>query len=307
MKTTKKITRIIESCCIAAVMVLGACKSEKQVPESVADADSTQSETHALMAVVTAPFTASKYYLVKASSTFTYGIKNDKEEIVIPNIVNPLVNSVALNYYYNQNNTGDKFNGLLFYPGYKNNTLMLIMCMAYYDMTNNTITGNSAYVTLENGLYLGDNSIMPNKLSTADSDPKTLLKAYISDVSLKRIKQVPNGAFDDTIRISRFYLWSDFEKLLAHNNQGKSFVQFDIGFVDKEVVNNYPAWLLNNFTIKQQQGFTVLFHVKDDKGNSILDPKAIYEMDSDSARNNYKNRGLEVGVPCPPRCGTLNL
>ena len=128
-----------------------------------------------------------------------------------------------------------------------------------------------------------------------------MVKIFFYDQSASDIKS--------KIRYSRFYKSNDFDELINDNlmNIPAPYdgyqIQFEFGYITNEFVAKLQRRTEEKYTNDELQGFTAIAHLIDPSNASMIDPRAIY-LPNDP--QNYKGRYLEVGHPCPPRCGVLH-
>lgn len=254
-----------------------------------------------------APITNSEQVLLSNENKMAYWIKDASGAFANPLIINPIVNIDDIYKYYEQNNQGGKYGGIRFYPAFENNTIFLIMCLAEGSTSINDIsqTGEILYMKLNKGLLNNQGATSASSAITA-AEAKALHNRYLDEVLLYQ-KSQDTTTTEDTLRYSRLFAWEDFVKLTDQNLNGGNKVEFlfqiEIGYVTEAMATILASRAIDVYTIKQNQGFTTMIHVKDKDGNSLLDPFSKYTDTDPAERNNYLGRTMEVATPCPPRCG----
>ncbi|MBP9083694.1 MAG: hypothetical protein KBH11_11510 [Bacteroidia bacterium] len=236
------------------------------------------------------PVTHSEYSELRANCYRSYHYLSGPNTLVCPRYINPLINIQVFLTYINNINPGTE--GVRFYPGFENDTLILSMC---HDKCKTVDFQAQVWSTLSNNLYLNPNSV----LSTKDQAKAKLYKDnYDKNIYINGLPQLPG----DRTRTSRFYTFAELEKLITDNvsaaQYSSHFIQIEWGMV----YDNMTSILNGRCPVdnpNQHYGFTVLFHIKDEDGNPMINTNQEYEA------NQYSRTYLEVGSPCPPRCGII--
>jgi hypothetical protein len=236
------------------------------------------------------PITHSEYLELRAKCSSSYHYELASGDLACPIFINPLINLQAFHNFIS--NPDVKVEGVRFYPGFESNKLILSMC---HDKGDDKKYKATAWSTLLNNLYLDPNAV----LSTKDHDKAKRLKDnYDSLVYIDRKIQVPG----DRTRISRFYTYEELDTLINQNVPSKDyqnyFIQIEWGMVSDDLKTVFfERCKVDN--ADQHYGFTVLFHIKDQDGNPLIDTIQPYQA------GRYQKTYLEVGSPCPPRCGDI--
>jgi len=188
--------------------------------------------------------------------------------------------------------------GFRIYPGYNDTNAVLIICLAE---------------TVDHGFeqtYVVLNATGPQPDSLAISDSSKYSSDRIQSLHNKFFDSVLiNGSNQDTNKKqSRLYTIEDFSRL-EFDNQAfhPKYVKIVYGYISNSNSDRLATRLNNaglklpNITSSQMEGFTTLIYLLNASGQELIDV-----TDTSSNPTTYTNRALEVGTPCPPRCGSLN-
>lgn len=243
-----------------------------------------------LQKLLGSPITHSEYSELRANCSSSYHYELASGDLACPIFINPLINLQSFHNFISHPNANVE--GVRFYPGFESNKLILSMC---HDKCKDEKFQATMWSTLSNNLYLDPNTV----LSTNDHEKaKELKENYDNLIYIDCVRQEPG----DRTKISRFYKFVEFNALIDQNVPLKDyqnyFIQIEWGMV--------PDSMLDVFNSRcpvdnpdQHYGFTVLFHIKDKDGNPLIN------TDQDYQANRYSRTYLEVGSPCPPRCGDI--
>ncbi|HMT28665.1 MAG TPA: hypothetical protein PKD91_05230, partial [Bacteroidia bacterium] len=223
----------------------------------------------------------------------------------LPKFVDPILKVEDLIRFAKSRDTSI-YKGIRIYPGLTaNNEFIMIGCLGIdtnsIDERDYRIFNKTDFTTVQNPF--------PQTELPPPNDARTLNSSYTSFVTIYGVSQIPEREID---RISRFYYWKEIKNLLASNilnfdwNNENSYIGYKIklesGYTVPEIADIFhqlsPAGNRNNHI-----GFTCIFHVIDRFGNDLIDPM---QSRVPGNLNNYRNLYLEVGHPCPPRCGVLH-
>ncbi len=236
------------------------------------------------------PVTHSEYSELRANCYRSYHYVSNSGSLVCPIFINPLINLQSFYNFFSQHTKN--VSGVRFYPGFSRDKLILSMC---HDDVDTTTTSN-VWSKLENNLYLSPDLDLINSDHLTTSQLKA---SYDSSVYINGLRQQEG----DRTRISRFYTFAELQKLISDNEVNEDqysshFIQIEWGMVYDAMTTVFNSRCpVDN--PNQHYGFTVLFHIKDSNGNSLIDTQQRYDP------NNYFRTYLEVGSPCPPRCGDI--
>lgn len=235
-----------------------------------------------------APVTHYEYTTLRLYSMFMFTYIHGSAQY-LPIQANPIVNVKALVDFFIKYGPGKS--GIRFYPGFYGQTLVLLMC------TDNEISGEHTdnWCLLDRGFYLEPDADLVN-ISRVQAI--AMHDAYLSQILIDGKPHTPTPTF----RLSRYYSWNELMRYINDNLQGGNFDEYflhlELGYVPEEMAPvfnvRYPAG-----GPEYHQGFTVIMHVKDKDGNSLVDTLQPYQ------NGRYQRTYLEVGSPCPPRCGAI--
>ncbi|MBK9048448.1 MAG: hypothetical protein IPL74_17795 [Bacteroidetes bacterium] len=235
------------------------------------------------------PVTHSEYSELRANCYRSYHYVSNSGLLVCPKFINPLINLRAFYNFISQHN--DTVSGVRFYPGFSRDKLILSMC---HDNVEST-TPSEVWAQLDNNLYHShDIPLINSDIVNA----RTLKRNYDENVYINGLPQVPG----DRTRISRFYTFDEMTSLIDDNVPLRDYQNFCIQIEWGMVYDAMTTIFSSRCRVdnpNQHYGFTVLFHIKDSNGNSLIDTEQGYDPD------NYSLSYLEVGTPCPPRCGII--
>jgi len=254
-----------------------------------------------------APITNSEQILLANENKSAYWIQDFGGNFANPLMINPMVNIQDIYTYFENNNPGNKYGGIRFYPAYENNTVFLIMCRAEGGAGDLSKTGEDKYLKLNKGLLNSKGAVLAASNTLDSKTAMDLHQRYMNEVFLYKNKQ-DTSATKDTIRYSRFFAWDEFKMLTDQNLKGGAKDQFlfqiEIGYVTAGMAATLDTRKQTGITTEQNQGFTVIVHVKDQNGNSLLNPFGRYDA---SKPTEYEGKAMEVATPCPPRCGVAGM
>ncbi len=235
-----------------------------------------------------APVTHCEYTTLRWYSMSNFKCNSGAGEY-LPIQTNPIINAKALIDFFNTYGSGKS--GIRFYPGFQGQKLVMLMCL------DNEISSERIdnWCILEKGFYLEPDS---NLINATAAQANVTHMAYLSQIIIDGEHHAPLPRF----RISRFYPWNEVFRYINDNLQGGDFADFFLhlewGFVPDDIASTfnvrYPAG-----GPEYHRGFTVIMHVKDKDGNPLIDVQLPYEA------GQYTRTYLEVGSPCPPRCGII--
>lgn len=236
----------------------------------------------------TSPVTHSEYTTLRMYSMvmFTYIHGSDQ---YLPMQANPIINVKALVDFFIKYGTGKS--GIRFYPGFNGQKLVILMCSDHEISAEHT----DNWCMLDRGFYLEPDADLVN---ISREEANALHNAYLTQILIDGNPHAPSPTF----RLSRFYSWNEVMSYFNDNLQGGNFdeyfIQLEWGFVPEEMApefnERYPVG-----GSEYHQGFTVIMHVKDKDGNPLIDVQQPYQT------GQYSRSYLEVGSPCPPRCGEI--
>ncbi len=210
-----------------------------------------------------------------------------------------------IRYFTDQ--TNGSFEGIRIYPALKNGYLVFIMCRA-----NHSNNQEAAYLLLQNDSYL--NNTLTQAAITADS-ADFYHNDYLNKVKIFFHSQNTTGTpLEGRLRYSRFYRNTILNNYITVNlpepsedipdPMSDTRIMLEFGYILDEFVGNLQGRIPNEvFTDNELQGVTVLFHLQGSNEARYIDRTKIYNRNSGG---DYKDLYLEVGVPCPPRCGALH-
>jgi len=236
----------------------------------------------------------------KSDANIYFSIKDDLNNYYPPLKIESSINIVDFKYYYNTLNESGIYDGIRLYPAFKNNHLFTVACLA-----DTLSTRERGYILLDKQIFQKRGFLVSMVI---DSHQVGLLHRNYLDSVLIDKKQQLTITDKNLVKNSRFYRWEDLLELVTDNLTSSSgsqpdsnyFFCFEIGYINSDLSARFRLRVYPQHTETQLQGFTSMVHLKDTNGVSLINPFAIYEED------NYLQRYLEVGNPCPPRCGVLH-
>lgn len=245
-----------------------------------------------------APVSHSEYKLIKGGRESAYDVKSGNIAIT-PVFIDPVLSVAELAAFCSESNSKG-YNSIRFYPGLLDSSkVVLIMCAA---KSSDSLERN--YHILKFGDYTNK-----FKLDTARAtfdEALALHKAYLSMVRIDGKTQPAHGLTDSSFRKSRLYAVSEITTFLDSNiavaGYGNYKIKFETGIVPDALLDVFQGRFQTGDRL-YHKGFTVLMHILDENHVPVINPYLEVEMNSP---NPYKNLYLEVGNPCPPRCGVMH-
>lgn len=227
-----------------------------------------------------------------------------------------LINTIALesldDYYKTFCMSKDTATGgFRFYYGFYDDSIVQIICVANKEYDPDYELG---YYVLPNSKKAGYN-IDVNKVITKDS-VIGLIKTYIDTISIGKFDVdtiVPN----DTVKYARYYQYAEIQKLIQEvtvdtgaNKKIPAFITFEQCYVPIKIStlykthpNIYYYGIPNDFNVGHS---TVMYlhekNTSDAPGDALTRNIPIAP---NKFPNNYQSGFLEIGKPCPPRCGEI--
>lgn len=198
----------------------------------------------------------------------------------------------SFNKYYNSFDFQQ--DGFRIYYGLKNDTLLQII-----SISNDTDYIDTGYYVLKNTT---DYTIKVNDRITRDSTID-LIKNFV------KVFASPG----EKITISRYYKYSGFTNLVSDAviyNDKPSFISFEQCYVPLDVSIKYkyhPNVTFKDITDDFNVGYSTVMYLKKEgepnKPGDILTKFISFE--SGEYPKDYQSGFLEIGKPCPPRCGSI--
>jgi hypothetical protein len=216
----------------------------------------------------------------------------------------------SLKSYYLQfiDSIDRKDGGIRIYYGFYSGSIVQIICVSnkeddpayelgYYVLTNNN--NNSGY------------NINPKNTITKDSTIK-LIKKYFYNISIsnRRLSEIiPN----DTIRFARFYPYSEIKQLIKDipSARGKAaFITLEQCYVPLSISKKYKDYSdmnVLNMADSFYVGHSTVMYLQAEVSPGVPGKKltSATEPSNREIPTNYKSGFLEIGKPCPPRCGEI--
>jgi len=219
-----------------------------------------------------------------------------------PQMVSPEVSILLLENYLNSIEIFPE--GIRFYPAFDGSKLFFIICLGSLAQPN-----EQRYVGLVDEVYNTENPF----LELEGNEAINLHNRYMNEICIfSHLQNDVSSPIYNSRKFSRYYSWDDISKLFKDNMTDDEIngtpkysnfsLKFDFGYVSMEYSSVFQG-RLSGYENKDLQGFTVLAHVRDEDGMPRMDATTVYNPEQP---NNYRNLALEVGHPCPPRCGVLH-
>lgn len=203
--------------------------------------------------------------------------------------------TISLKSFNNYYNSFDfQQDGFRIYYGYNEGELLQII-----SISNDSTYLDTGYYVLKNTT---DYSINVKDFITRDSTID-LIKNFVNEFA-------ENGK---KITISRYYKYSGFTNLVSDvviYNDKPSFISFEQCYVPlkvSEVYKNHPNVTFKDITDDFNVGYSTVMYLKkagnENQPGDIL-TKDILINDNEYPKD-YQGGFLEIGKPCPPRCGSI--
>ncbi len=247
-----------------------------------------------------------EYHVLRNCGEAAYSVSDPDVpgNFIFPQFIESKIKLGDFKNFFRKTDQGN-FEGIRIYPGYVNasNEMILIACQA-----NLTDDKEANYIILNNDDFT-------NVDPFPDAINDTIQVAYLHRDYLSMVKiffhdqNAANTSIKSKLKYSRFYKASELDELINDNlkNIPEPYdgykIQFEFGYINSEFVEKLQGRTTEKYTDDELQGFTVMAHIKDPSDKRLIDPTAIYQQNDPQ---NYEGRYLEVGHPCPPRCGVLH-
>ena len=207
-----------------------------------------------------------------------------------------------LNTYYNSFNFGQ--DGFRIYYGLINNKLLQII-----SISNEANQLDSGYCVLtKNNNY----SINLNNFISRDS-AIILIRNYVNAVTRLGNNSNPLNS-SDTVTFARYYAYSGLDSLIANVKKyidtpgfitfEQCYVPLDISILYKSHPNVWYKGIPDDFNV----GYSTIMYLQ--KKGIFGKPVAILTREIQIAPgkypDDYQSGFLEIGKPCPPRCGSIS-
>lgn len=245
--------------------------------------------------------------LVKAEYDSLIKFRRDSFSIQVSNqhqspvFIDPVMEIEKFTSYIEENNPQKAYDGVRIAPGFKDGKVFLMVCLA----KKNDSAADAKYMILNESDYTGNISLPEIDDLNNMAEVKNCFKQYFDKVWIRNNHQVfPAASGNDTLKYSRFYELSEVDSLVKHNlSNNPVYFKFETGYISIGMASFLKEryTITPTYTENQVKGFTVIWSLLNDKKVQILDPAAIYR--DPEVPNRYKGVVLEVGHPCPPRCG----
>ncbi len=223
----------------------------------------------------------------------------------LPDFIDPIFNASEMYSYLEQLETAG-YDGIRVYPCLAaSNEITVAFCGAKF-----ADASEDSYKLIENYDY----THIPNAINSIVSTREQVIEAhtgYLTNVKIYGLTQPAYGVTNDAYRKSRYYSISSIKELMVDNipdlvlDDTPDFKDFKIrletGFVPMGLIDVLNGRCGGTNSPLHQFGYTAIWKILNDKRASTLNPNAKF-----TNCDEYNNRALEVGHPCPPRCGVLH-
>ncbi len=245
-----------------------------------------------------APVSHSEYKLIKGEREDAYDIRSGSNAIT-PVFIDPVLSASEFAAFINESNSNG-YNSIRFYPGLVDSgKVVLILCAA---KSSDSLERN--YHILKFGDYT--NKLKLDTAKSTRDEALALHKAYLNLVRIDGKTQPSYGLTDSSFRKSRRYSVSELTTFLNSNigipGYGNFMIKLETGIVPDTLLNVFEQRYPTGHRL-YHKGFTVLMHILDENHVPVINPYLEVDINTPSP---YKNLYLEVGNPCPPRCGVMH-
>lgn len=216
------------------------------------------------------------------------------------------INLYDLIKYFDNTPAMDYHGGLRFYPAlYNDGSTNKIATIVARSNKEDLPTIEDKYYLLKDSYPQGSfpGIVPPIYLLPGQAVP--MIQAYFAYVHMYDAtkNQVPN----DTFRISRYYSWAELIHLTADNlidinddiKTKATNLKIEVGYVNQRIATDFYALYylaLGGLDLIDLKGYTTMISI-------------VGQVDPISVGNphDYYHRFMEIGKPCPPRCGKIRF
>jgi hypothetical protein len=254
-----------------------------------------------------APLQSDEYLALTSTAKVAFSYATDSGNFSKPSIDSSLINLNDFIAYADD----ASYDGIRIYPGFdlQQKRIIMILCKAKQNSAEET-----DYIALLQN-YTDPGSVY-NDIITKDA-AGIYLKNYLYSINLFSYRQYPaDTAIADIIKYSRFYHKDELTDYLNDNIPEESppyndyKMNLEIGYISYELALLFKErFTRDTFLVNEVQGVTNIMCIVDPQNERLIDRAANYKPTppTDPHNHNYYRLYLEVGVPCPPKCGSLYI